>query len=121
MLLHLHNFDIIRILVPQLTQGKHHTGEDSLNGIFILIGSGEGQGDSGLFFVHLGFAGNTQYLFNGTGCKLHGSGDSSTDNVCTGLSIAAVARDAEPGDSVIAIEKLYSSHYTEIFSICTLV
>ena len=28
--MHLHNFDIIRILIPQLTEGEHHAGEDGL-------------------------------------------------------------------------------------------
>ena len=119
--MHLHNFDIIRILIPQLTEGEHHAGEDGLYRILILALGGKGQGDTGFFFIHLGFHTVAQHIRDGALGKLHGGGDGSTDNVRPSLAIAAVTRDGEPGDSPVLIEKFNSSHYTEIFSICTLV
>ena len=89
--------------------------------ILILALGGKGQGDTGFFFIHLGFHTVAQHIRDGALGKLHSGGDGSTDNVRPSLAIAAVTRDGEPGDSPVLIEKFNSSHYTEIFSICTLV
>ena len=36
-MLHLQNFDIIRIFIPQAAQVEHHTGQNSLNAFFATL------------------------------------------------------------------------------------
>ena len=40
--LHLQNFDIIRIVIPQRTQCEHHAGENRLYGLFAFTRCGKG-------------------------------------------------------------------------------
>jgi len=40
--LHLQNFDIIRIIIPQRTQCEHHAGENRLYGLFAFTRCGKG-------------------------------------------------------------------------------
>ena len=73
--MHLQNFDIIRIVIPQTAQCEHHAGEDRLYGLFAFTGRGKGQGDPGLIFVHPGLCVLAQHIIDGTLGKLDGRGN----------------------------------------------
>ena len=111
MVLHLQNFDIIRIVVPQRTQSHQHSGKHSLNGVLLVAGRGEGQGDAVIFPIldpDLGL-GAAHIVDGGFG---HGndSGDGGADNVLSRLVIIAVTRDGESGDPLALGVKFASCH-----------
>ena len=121
-MLHLQNFDIIRIIVPQTAKIEHHTGQNSLDCIFFIAGSGEGQGDTSIVVLDPNFGlGTTDIIDGGFGHGYNGA-DSGTDNVGAGFGIAAVTGDGKAGDPVILRKKFASCHnYRAILVISTLV
>ena len=112
-IIHLQNFDIIRIFVPQTAQCQHHAREHGLNGLLVLARCGKVQGDTGLVFVHPAFRVFTQHIVDGALGKLHGCGDRCADNVRARLGITAVARTAKSGDPAVLIVEFYPGHLTE--------
>ena len=40
-MLHLQNFDIIRIVIPQGAEVEHHTGKNCLDAVLFIAGCGE--------------------------------------------------------------------------------
>jgi len=122
MVLHLQNFDIIRIIFPQADQCQHQTGEDSLYGFLFVAGSGEGQGDSCVILFDPNFGLCATYIIDGGFGHGDSSRDGGTDDVGTCLSITAVTADGKSGDPVVSHEKFASSHnYRAILVISTLV
>ena len=120
-LLHLHNFDIIRIIIPQGQHGQNKTIQHILHCVLIVAGCGKGQGDSRLFFVHFRVCVVAEDIIDRAFGKLDGGGDGSANDVASRLCIAAVPRYGESVDSAVMIENFDCCHYTEIFSIRTLV
>ena len=107
MVLHLQNFDIIWIIVPNTAQSNEHTGKDCLDCIFLF------DPDLGLCATH---------IIDGGFCHGHYSGDSSTNDVCACFSITAVTGDRKTCDSVTISKEFASSHnYRAILVISTLV
>ena len=122
MVLHLQNFDIIRIIFPQAEQSQHHAGEDSLYSVFFVAGSGEGQSDACVLFLDPNLGICATYIIDGGFSHGNNSGNCCADDIAASFAIAAVAVDGETGDPVIFHKKFASSHnYSAILVISTLV
>ena len=123
-MLHLQNFDIIRIVIPQTAKSEHHAGKDCLDRLFFIAGSGEGQGDAGivLFDPNLGLC--AAHIIDGGFSHGHNSGNGGADDITARFSIAAVPGDGESGDSFVLGKKFTLGHilnYRAILVISTLV
>ncbi len=110
MVLHLQNFDIIRIFVPQTAKIDHHAGKNCLDRLFFIAGYGEHQGDTSLLVLDPDFCLGAAHIIDGGFCHGNNSGDGGTDDVGACLSVTAVTRDTKTGDPVILGEKFASSH-----------
>ena len=122
MVLHLQNFDIIRIIIPQTAQIDHHAGQNCLNRFLFVAGSGEGQGDASIVALDPDLGLCAKHIIDGGFGHANNSRDSGTDNVSAGFGIAAVAGNGETGDSCTVSKKFASSHnYSAILVISTLV
>ena len=65
MVLHLQNFNIIRIFVPQIAKIQEHTGKHCLDRLFFIAAGGEGQGDTGLLVLDPDLGLCTQHIVDG--------------------------------------------------------
>ena len=101
MVLHLQNFDIIRIFIPQRHQIRQKTSQDSLDCFLILIGHGKGQRGAGLRFIVPNFCSDTAHICDGAFCHGNGCTNGSAENITACFRIAAVAGDTETADPVI--------------------
>ena len=110
MVLHLQNFDIIRIIIPHTAQSQHHTGENRLHSILFIAGNGEGQSDTSLLVLDPNLGLCAQHIIDGGFGHGNNGRDGSTDNVSAAFGIAAVSGNGESGDSVVLGKKLTSGH-----------
>ena len=114
MVLHLQNFDIIRIILPQREQRHHHAGKYGLNGVLLVAGSGERQGDAGIFFLDANLGLGAAHIIDGGLSHGNNSGNRGADNVAARLGITAVAGNGESGDSVVLGEKIAFCHSVKL-------
>ena len=101
-----------------------HAGKHSLDSFLFIAGSREHQGDASIFFLDADLGLCATYIIDGGFGHGNNSGDGGTDNVGTSLSITAVTRDGESGDSVVLGEKFafrHSFNYRATLVISTLV
>ena len=122
-MLHLQNFDKIRIIFLQVDQSDHHTGKHCLNGLFLIAGLGELQGDSGFILPYPNLGLCAAHIIDGGFGHCNNGTDVGTDNVLATLFIAAVTGNGESCDSLVLGKKLAFNHinYSAILVISTLV
>ena len=110
MVLHLQNFDIIRIVVPQAAKIEHHTGKNCLDRILFVAGCGEGQGNAGICLFDPDLSLGAAHIIDGGFGHGNSGGNGGADNVGAGLTVAAVTGNGESCDSVVLGKKFASGH-----------
>ena len=65
MVLHLQNFDIIRIVFLEREQRDQHAGKHSLNSFLFIAGSRERQSDASIFFLDADLGLCATYIIDG--------------------------------------------------------
>ena len=110
MVLHLQNFNIIRIFVPQIAKIEHHAGKYCLDRLFFIAAGGEGQGDTSLLVLDPDLGLCTANIVDGGLGHGDNGGDGGANDVAACLTVAAVAGDGESSDSFVFHKKFASSH-----------
>ena len=110
MVLHLQNFDKIRIIFLQIDQSDHHTGENRLDSFLFIAGLGELQSNTGFVLPHPNLGLCAAHIIDGGLSHGNNSGNVGTDDVLARLFIAAVTGDGESGDPLVLGEKFASNH-----------